>query len=52
MIRIFFSAEAAWIPVMLEEESVVAEKVPPTAMSSATTFVKIDESPPFARTAQ
>jgi hypothetical protein len=37
--------------VIFEDDSVVAANVPPTAMRSATTFVKIFESPPFASTA-
>ena len=47
-----FAAERPWTPVIRDEESVVAAKVPPTAIRSATVFVKIEASAPFLSTAQ
>ena len=47
-----FIAESAWTAVMRDEESVVAAMVPPSAMRSATVFLKSVASPPLARTAR
>jgi hypothetical protein len=49
--KIRLAAERPCTPVMRDEESVVAANVPPTAMRSATTFVKMVASPPFLSTA-
>lgn len=45
-------ADQAWSAVCREEERVVAAKVPPSAMRSATWLVKMEVSPPFASTAK